>query len=494
MKAFDDRLVRWAVATGLGPLFLRAAAHHPQALTPPLWDLLQGANLTARALSTQQIDAMTEIIEACRGRVGPLVLLKGISISEQHYPEPHLRPMRDIDFLSEDDAVPVVDSVLSQLGYRQQSEKPPLFYDGHHHTTPFLHPETGVWAEVHRALFPSHSEFGSDEVFNIENLRQQLRPSEFGGRPVRRLSNELQLVYLACHWARRPQVLGGVVPLVDVIYLLKNTELFRWRHVLAWMEDSPMASRHLYLLLSYLEKHRLIDIDPEILHRLCLKSTFLDHLSLQIAHGLIDRYLIDGRNFGPFLTFRRLWKILVLRRSRFQCLQPASRTPSARSQSQPGGLSRATDGSAISHAHPGFPSERLEQDMKPLVEVRPPRVPALTPVLAEHRDSVACPANQHPKRRSDVLIRVVDGQMVILDRRRQLIHHLNETARYIWYRCDGQHTISEIAEELAQAFDVERAAAAKDVAAAVGYLARQSLLAVAASSENKPGGRDEAQG
>jgi Uncharacterised nucleotidyltransferase len=46
-----------------------------------------------------QLEAVGEIIEACRGRVPTLVLLKGMSIAEQFYPESHLRLMRDVDFL-----------------------------------------------------------------------------------------------------------------------------------------------------------------------------------------------------------------------------------------------------------------------------------------------------------------------------------------------------------------------------------------------------------
>jgi len=82
----------------------------------------------------------------------------------------------------------------------------------------------------------------------------------------------------------------------------------------------------------------------------------------------------------------------------------------------------------------------------------------------------------YPKRRSDLRARDVDGELMMLDRQRQLVHQLNETAAYIWERCDGHHTVTAIADELAQAFDVTRETAHTDVAAAVREFAAAGLM------------------
>jgi Coenzyme PQQ synthesis protein D (PqqD) len=82
----------------------------------------------------------------------------------------------------------------------------------------------------------------------------------------------------------------------------------------------------------------------------------------------------------------------------------------------------------------------------------------------------------HPQRRADVNVRIVDGEVVVLDRRSDLIHQLNPTASYIWDRCDGRSTVAEIASQLAAAFDVDAKTAIQDVATAVMQLHSRGLL------------------
>jgi hypothetical protein len=315
LAAFDDAQIRWAIETGLGPLLVYATTADPQASTSPLWPFLQGADLLARMLTDEQFDAVSEILDACEARVPALTLLKGISIADQHYPVPHLRPMRDIDILVDEAALPIIESLLCALGYRQQSTNPPSFYDTHHHRMPFVHPQRGVWVEVHRGLFPAHSRVGTDRIFGLEHLDSQLRPSTFRGRPVTRLSDALQIVYIASHWALDFQPIGGIIAMLDLIYLLKHSkEAVCWEHMLDWLHGS-VAATPLYLLLTYLDTYQLIDIAPEILHELSVRQRSFGSLNLHIMHRLIDRYSVDGHPFGRVYSGHHLnilWETLLL--------------------------------------------------------------------------------------------------------------------------------------------------------------------------------------
>jgi Coenzyme PQQ synthesis protein D (PqqD) len=92
----------------------------------------------------------------------------------------------------------------------------------------------------------------------------------------------------------------------------------------------------------------------------------------------------------------------------------------------------------------------------------------------------SCPQRRidphRPKRRSDVSVRRIEGERVVLDRRAGLIHQLNHTASYIWDRCDGQLTVAEIAAQLAMTFDVDARTAARDVVTLISQFQSVGVL------------------
>ena len=307
--------IRRALEAGLGPLLVHMTRADPDAHGSTPWSQLKVADLTARIINAEMTDAMKEIIDACEGHVPSLTLLKGISICDQYYPKPHLRLMRDIDFLVEENAMPFVNKILSKLGYFQPSNSHGDFYATHHHGAPYFHPKKHLWLEVHRGLFPMRSRLGTDKVFSLENLRSQIRPSLLAGRKVNRLSDELQIVYIACHWAAHFDFISAMVAMLDVIYLLKNTKgRIDWGKILNWM-DGSVASAHVYLLLSYLHQFELINIEPEVLRELFLHGRSFGRVNLKILYRLIDDYLVEGRAWGFFFSLRNLdivWKTCLL--------------------------------------------------------------------------------------------------------------------------------------------------------------------------------------
>ena len=81
------------------------------------------------------------------------------------------------------------------------------------------------------------------------------------------------------------------------------------------------------------------------------------------------------------------------------------------------------------------------------------------------------------KIRPDLNERTFEGETLILDRINGQIHHLNSTASYVWKQCDGSSTRA-IAEKLAQAFQIDRARAEKDVGALLSEMAKMNLLEI----------------
>ncbi len=82
-----------------------------------------------------------------------------------------------------------------------------------------------------------------------------------------------------------------------------------------------------------------------------------------------------------------------------------------------------------------------------------------------------------PLRRSDLEIRLLEGELVILDMPGGHVHRLNATASLIWNQCDGRSTAAEIAARLAAEFEVASGDALDDVVRTLAELRRLGLLA-----------------
>jgi len=95
-----------------------------------------------------------------------------------------------------------------------------------------------------------------------------------------------------------------------------------------------------------------------------------------------------------------------------------------------------------------------------------PRGHPLSSAMGRHR----------PKRRPDLSTRVVEGEAVVLDRDASLVHQLNVTASFVWDRCDGRRTVSDIAEQLAGACGTDPDASNEAVTAALRRFAELGLL------------------
>src|SRR5437899_12631328 len=67
----------------------------------------------------------------------------------------------------------------------------------------------------------------------------------------------------------------------------------------------------------------------------------------------------------------------------------------------------------------------------------------------------------HPKRRSDLNYRTIDGEPAILDRQEGNLHQLNPTARFIWHCCGGNSNVAAIIAPLADAYEVASSTARK---------------------------------
>jgi hypothetical protein len=78
--------------------------------------------------------------------------------------------------------------------------------------------------------------------------------------------------------------------------------------------------------------------------------------------------------------------------------------------------------------------------------------------------------------RGDVVAVDVDGEIVLYDDSRRVLHRLNPTASALWQCLDGTGTLGEIAADMADVFQVDRDRVLADVLMAAREFGEQGLL------------------
>jgi hypothetical protein len=288
--------LQWALEAGLGPLAYQAVRSTGDRVPLDRQAMLLGADLAARVLQGSRVEAAAEVIDLC-GSLGLRVTpLKGISISEQHYPSAHLRPMSDIDFLAPGRPYAEIEAAFLQRGYELSSID--MGVDPAH-GKPLFDRRRNVWVEIHTSLFPPASPLQSHPVFAHPADPVVAADSDFHGRKVLRLRDEAQLFYIAAYWSRDLSTQSihptFVTPVLDATILLRaSATTLDWAQLDRWLGDDQ-ATASLYLLLSCLSRHELASPPPGFLAMLAARQSIIGRTENRIIQSLIDRYLLGGR-------------------------------------------------------------------------------------------------------------------------------------------------------------------------------------------------------
>jgi hypothetical protein len=300
----DEREIRWVLEGGFGPLLYRAIRASGQPV-PGRWSAtLLGADLTAQVRHGDRVDTAKEVIDLCISEGVAVTLLKGISVSEQHYPSGHLRPMGDIDLLVPAEAHGAVQSALLARGYRPLSTSPAPGGAPRHHDSPLVCPERQVWVEVHRSLFDDRIAHG---IFGTSHVTAQSRASVFHGRPVYRLAPAFQLLYVAYSCIQDmslyvvnidPTCLSSVV---DTIYLLNaSSDTLHFEPLLDW-PDAELPIACLDVMLTWIVRQRLGVVPSEAIACLQRSQRIVGPLQRRLFHALLGHYLAGARRWNqPF--------------------------------------------------------------------------------------------------------------------------------------------------------------------------------------------------
>jgi hypothetical protein len=253
--------------------------------------------MTALVRHGSAVRAAIVTIEICDHLNVPITLLKGISISEQFYPDGALRPMGDVDVLVDAPCVEAVEAAMVRAGFLQRARD--SVPDDGHHGAPLYLARHQVWVEVHNALFSRKSLLHGPTLFTAEQLAAWSVASTFEGREVVRLRAELQLVYLACSWVRDMSMQQVqpvfVLSLFDALFLLQASGPdFDWDGLVS-MLDNESAAASVYLMLSYVVAHEWDLSATPILPVIAARQSLIRQRELAALHWILDRFLLHDR-------------------------------------------------------------------------------------------------------------------------------------------------------------------------------------------------------
>lgn len=297
IRAIPPARLERLVQAGLGPLLYAIAGPH----TAAQHELLRAADFTARIVIGQLVTAAAEMLRQAPIIAGETVLLKGIAACQRHYPAPHQRLMGDIDVLVPRRLQSALEQVLRTLGYNQRSELPAVFYETHHHSMPFVNDKTGVWVEVHTQLLPSASLCARAECFSTDSIQRGAVSLSLDGVATLALRDELHLLYTCTHWAISLNIERSLVPLLDVILLLRNNKDVAWDRIAEWTATRHIGV-HLSLVLGYLCHRRIVHLEPRATAVMNRGLRKLGRLNARLLYAIIDAFIVEREPFGRFLT------------------------------------------------------------------------------------------------------------------------------------------------------------------------------------------------
>ena len=208
------RLVEEAEAQRMAPLFY----HHTRAAGAELPDdirlALQGLVLRHTAAAEVRTAVLKELLVLSQDAGIQVILLKGAASAYLAYPNPALRPMRDLDILVHPTDLPALYAILDRMGFITPVSQSSLVISDKH--LPHAELKRGgliVTLEVHTRLFDSlwrPKQPGAAELF------QRARPFEIEGQPALSLSLEDLLWHTYQHLVIEDIRLNGIADLLSL--------------------------------------------------------------------------------------------------------------------------------------------------------------------------------------------------------------------------------------------------------------------------------------
>lgn len=232
-----DRFLSLARHHRLAPLLLQGLKGEAYDLLPAnVVDALRKQALDGTARSLLLLEGLRDIAREFHQIGIPFIVLKGITLAKDLYPDDLLRPYLDLDILIRRSSYQQVKSILGGIGY--DLAEPRLEQDKLAHF--------GEIEFIRRRGFPVLLDLHWDTLLASweprsllanEETWQRCRDFDLGGFSIAVLAPEELLVYLTLHLAFH-HVFSGLILFCDLFFLLK-----KYGDGLDWQRVYSLASR-----------------------------------------------------------------------------------------------------------------------------------------------------------------------------------------------------------------------------------------------------------
>jgi len=319
ISAIDNELIDFSISAGIAPYLKYCSQESDKTPNKDISTKLVSSELSAKFITRSMYNSLRLVLNHLQKDTEGIVLLKGIAVGKSYYPRDWLRLMGDIDLLVHSSDIPKIKTTLFKLGYKQISHNPAEFYESHHHLMPFYNARLDTWIEVHTNLLTDASLAKNDTLFNIDNIYSNTIPASEQISYEKQLSTDMQLIYTCVHWAEDYSSYKGCLQLIDIIHLVKCiNDKSDWPSLSEKLKATKSASI-VYLAISYLIKHNIIEINS-IQFEKDLKKNNISILNRYILFTIIDTYFIKGKCYGSIFSennVKIIWKTLIQPRNSF---------------------------------------------------------------------------------------------------------------------------------------------------------------------------------
>ena len=192
---------------------------------------------------------LLEILNSFRESGLPVIVLKGIPLEENLYPQVGLRPTTDIDLMVRLPDLSLADQVLESVGFAVNADAAvsDLYRQHHHHSAPYVHKRTDAMVELHWDVVSPDRPYG----VNLNQFWANAEETSIDDVPCLVLAPEDQLLHLSLHfWGDRlGQRSGALLQLCDIALLLKRQGSgLRWDYFTQNADSYPL-NRVIYTVL-----------------------------------------------------------------------------------------------------------------------------------------------------------------------------------------------------------------------------------------------------